>query len=272
MDRSSASHSASLEEARAAYPGIGIPEATYFAHIEGKLAALGEGAAPSALRLPELYIACAAGHRDANAILYVERDTFSEIDAAYRRFPDCPITLDDIKQRLREKLFLADPPSILGYAGTGSLRGWVRAAALHLLLNVVHRETREQPSDDELFDVVIGDEATAESAYVKLACKEELEAALSFAMSELSDRDKSLLRHAFVDRRNVDEVAAIYSVHRATAARWIAAARRELVEHTRADLMRRLVISDAEAKSIIAAALSGVGSMLLAKLSRPTSK
>jgi RNA polymerase sigma-70 factor, ECF subfamily len=262
-----------LEAARATYPGVALEGGAFAAHVCEKLADLGAGANETSLRMTDLFLARAAAEGDRAAILYLERDTFGEVEAAYRRFPSCPVSLDDVKQRLREKLLLgrdAARPQILGYAGTGALRGWVRAAALHLLLNIVQRESREQPTDEELFDVIIGDEPSAETAYLKLACREELEAALSFAMSVLSDREKSLLRHAFVDRRNVDEIGAIYGVHRATAARWIAAARKLLVDHTRTDLVRRLSISDAEAKSIIAAALSGVGSMLIAKLGPST--
>jgi RNA polymerase sigma-70 factor (ECF subfamily) len=257
------------------YPGVALSDDDFFAHVLEKLAhVMGrnvDAAAPSslsALRTTELFLARASASRDATAIAYLERDTFGEIDAAYRRFPGIPVTLDDVKQRVREKLLLGVPAGILGFAGTGALRGWMRAAVLHMLLNIAQRESREEPTDADLFEVVIGAEESAEAAYVKLACRDEFEAALAFAMGELSDRDRSLLRHAFVDRRNIDEIGAVYGVHRATAARWIAAARAQLVEHTRADLTRRLGVSDLEAKSIINAALSGVGSMLLAKLGR----
>lgn len=208
--------------------------------------------------------------RDEVAIAAFERETFGEVEAAYLRFTRLGVTLDDVKQRVREKLLLAEPASILGYAGTGALRGWVRAAVLHMLLNISRRETREEPTDAELFEVIIGAEPSAEAAYIKLACRDEFEAAFAFVMNELDDRDQSLLRHAFVDRRNVDDIGAIYGVHRATAARWIAAARGRLVERTRAELMVRLGVSEAEARSIIVAALSGVGSKLFAKLASPS--
>jgi RNA polymerase sigma-70 factor (ECF subfamily) len=259
-----------LSEARLAYPGVALADEDFYTHVVARLATLGSEALPT-LRTRELFLARAVADRDLRAIACLERDTFGEVDAAYRRFPGVPVTVDDLKQRLREKLVVAEPAGILAYAGTGSLRGWIRAAALHMLLNVVHRETREAPTDDELIEVVIGDEPSAEAAYVKLACRAELELALKAALGSLPDRDRSLLRHAFVDQRSIDEIAAVYGVHRATAARWIAAARVQLVDLTCADLSRRLAISTAEAKSIILAALSGVGSMLISKLSSPRS-
>jgi RNA polymerase sigma-70 factor, ECF subfamily len=257
-----------LVEARSVYPGVSLPDAAFAAHLTEKRR-LAPG---STIRTTELFLACACAHRDATAIAYLERDTFAEVEAVHRRFPTLGLPLDDVKQRMRETLVLRDPPAVAAYAGTGSLRGWVRAAALHMLLNVVQRETREEPTDEALFEVMVGSDPSAEAAYVKLACRAELEGALAVAMASLSDRDRGLLRHAFVDGRSVDEIGAIYGVHRATAARWVAAARAQLVDFTRADLVRRLAISETEARSIIAAALSGVGSMLLARLSTATER
>lgn len=256
---------ARLAEARAAHPGVVLSDGDFVEHLERTLAASRRSL--DGVRTTELFLACASAKRDPVAIAHLERDTFGEVEAVYRRFPSIGIGLDDVVQRVREKLVLQDPPAIAGYSGMGALRGWVRAAVLHMLLNVAQRETREQPTDDALFDVMIGSDPGAEAAYVKLACRAELEAALAFGMNVLDDRDRCLLRYAFVDGRNIDEIGAIYSVHRATAARWISSARQRLVDLTREDLMRRLGVSETEARSIIAAALSGVGSLLLARLS-----
>jgi RNA polymerase sigma-70 factor (ECF subfamily) len=252
-------------EAARAHPRIALRPERFAAHVAEKLVAVGH-TDPRALRTTDLFLARAAADRDPQAILVLEHETFGEVEAAYRRFQNLAFTLDDLKQRLREKLILVDPPGVLAFAGTGALRGWVRAAALHMLLNASQRETREQPTDDELMDDVIGADPGAESAYLKLACRAEFEEAFGAALASLADRDRGLLRHAYVDGRNVDEIGAVYGVHRATAARWIASARTELVDRTRANLIRRLAISDAEARSIIANALSGVGSMLISKL------
>lgn len=252
-----------LAEARAAYPGVTLSDVEFVRFVTEKL---GAGASLDALRTSELFLACACARHDPVAIAFLERETFAEIDAAHRRFPQAGILLDDLRQRMREKLLFGAPPAILGYAGVGALRRWVRASVLNLLINIAQREMREQPTEVEVFDGVIGSMPGAEAAYVKLACRADFEAALEAAMKSLGDREKNLLRHAFVDLRNVGEIGAIYAVHRATAARWVAAARDKLVEETLANLMRRLRISETEARSIVKASLSGVGSMLLARL------
>jgi len=243
---------------------VAVSDDVFASHFAGMLSKA--DALPGELRVAELYLAFACAQRDRAALAHFEQEVFIEVDAVFRRFPRTGLALDDVKQRLREKLLLRPEPDILGYAGRGPLRGWVRAAALHMLLNVAERETREVPTDSPLFEVAIGADPGAELVYLKLACREELEAAIACALRLLSDRDRALLRHAFVDGRNVDEVGAVYGVHRATAARWVASARQRLVEATRQDLMQRLQISDVEAHSIICAAMSGVGSLLLRRL------
>jgi len=254
-------------DARAAYPGAEVPWGLFASHVRGKMAAQ-PGLLPDTLRTRELFLAAGCLARDARAVAYVERETFRELEAAYARFPRLGVPLDDVKQRFREAFLVGASPKIEGYAGAGSLRGWVRAAVLHMLLNVVQRESREEPTDEALLDVVIGAEPGAEAAYVKLACREAFEASFAAAMATLDARERALLRHAFVDGRNVDDIGAVYGVHRATAARWVAAAREALVTRTRKDLVRRLGITETEAGSIIAAALSGVGSFLIARLDR----
>jgi RNA polymerase sigma-70 factor (ECF subfamily) len=258
-------------EARRLWTSEVLGEATFLDHLLGKLSAGGKwptdpAEAADRLRLPELYLACACAHGDAGAMARFEELYFSEVDAAYRRFDALPISRDEAKQRMREKLFLASPPALLGYAGHGDLKGWLRAATLHALLNAATRETREQPTDDRFFDAVIDAGASAEAAYLKRACRSEFEGAFRAAMERMNDRQRALLRYAFTDGMNVDQIGAAFRVHRATAARWVAQARTQLVDETRAELVARLQISQGDAESIMRAALSSASGSLIAKL------
>jgi RNA polymerase sigma-70 factor (ECF subfamily) len=218
------------------------------------------------LRMPELELAYACTCQDPAAIVRFEATYFDEVDAAVRRFPNLPVTLDDIRQRVRQKLFVDSPPALAGYAGTGELRGWLRALVLHMLLNVSARETREQPTRDAFFDGVVDGSLDAETAYLKESCRAELTLAFVTATHRLAPREKTLLQYAFNDGLSVDQIGVIFGVHRATAARWVAAARERLVLETRADLMARLRVDSVEAESILRAALSQVGTTLLRHL------
>ena len=60
-----------------------------------------------------------------------------------------------------------------------------------------------------------------------------------------------MLRYHLIDRLNIDQIAAIHDVHRATAARWLVRIRAQLEERTREELRRALGVSGAELDSII---------------------
>jgi RNA polymerase sigma-70 factor, ECF subfamily len=259
---------ARLPEARAAWPGVTLPDDIFLEHVMTKLAASAgsPGADPDRVRLPELLLACACAHRDPAAIAHFERTYFAEVDLAARRFDSLPLTIEDVRQRVREKLYLHDPPALAGYAGQGDLGAWLRAAVLHFLINVATREARERPTGGAFFDAIVDTSADAEAAYLKEACREEFEQAFTAALARLPARDRVLLRYAFADGQSVDQVGSIFRVHRATAARWIAKARDQLVDETRAELMRTLGIGEGDAASIVRAALSRMGTTLIRRL------
>jgi RNA polymerase sigma-70 factor (ECF subfamily) len=258
-----------LAEARSEWSSTVLGDETFLGHALEKVNSARPGQDPLAvaagLRVRELYLACACAHGDVAAMTRFEGLYFSEIEQACRRFKGLPISSDEARQRMREKLFLGSPPGLLGYAGHGDLRGWLRAAVLHALLNVTTRETREQPTEDRFFDAVIDAGSNAEAAILKGSCRSEFEGAFRAAVAKMTDRQRSLLRYAFTDGLNVEEIGAVFRVHRATAARWVAQARTELVDETRAELMTRLGISLVDAESIMRAALSQVSGSLLAR-------
>jgi len=53
-------------------------------------------------------------------------------------------------------------------------------------------------------------------------------------------RERNLLRYQVLDRLGIDHIGALHGVHRVTAARWIAHARRALIEGVRRRLQDRL--------------------------------
>ena len=66
-----------------------------------------------------------------------ESHTFGEIDAAAAAVRAPEADTEEVKQIVRTQLFVADSgrsPGIAGYAGRGSLRGWVRVIATRELL------------------------------------------------------------------------------------------------------------------------------------------
>jgi RNA polymerase sigma-70 factor, ECF subfamily len=59
------------------------------------------------------------------------------------------------------------------------------------------------------------------------------------------------LRQHALDGLSIDRLAALHKVHRATAARWVEAARTAALEHTRLALGRRLRVGPDELESVM---------------------
>lgn len=93
------------------------------------------------------------------------------------------------------------------------------------------------------------------------------ETAIERALTRLSVRDRTLLRLHLAERLSIDALGAMYSVSRATAARWLAAARGALAQGVRDDLRARLHIPDSELDSLIAVVRSQLDVSVLRRLS-----
>jgi RNA polymerase sigma-70 factor (ECF subfamily) len=90
-----------------------------------------------------------------------------------------------------------------------------------------------------------------ELTYLKAVYRTAFREAFAAAIGSLEARDKSLLRQHLVDGLTIDELAPIYGVHRATAARWVASARELLLQRVRREFAERARVSDRELRSVL---------------------
>lgn len=215
-----------LAAAQAAWPGIVVPPEVFRAYLRERNISDPERAA-------DLYIACACSRGDARAIAALEARHFGEIDRTLirRRLPAASIA--EVKQILREKLFVTRPPRILDYAGRGDLGAWLRVTAVRQALKILRSEHRERPASDErlLDGPALGDDP--ELALMKGASSAAFAQAFQQALAALAPREQNLLRQHFLDGLTLDELATLHRVHRATCARWLAQARESVVAATR---------------------------------------
>lgn len=244
-----------VHAARAEWPDANVDPGAFVRLVEERLdPALPVAQALEALRLPELYIVCGCAAGDPKSITAFERKYFVEIKSAVRRVASPNLSEDDVAQLVREKLFVAAEgarPKILDYRGTGSLRAWLRVTASRLALNLATRGPKEKPTEDEWFARVVVDADHPEIAQLKVRYRAEFRSAMQEAVRALEPKDRNVLRYAFGDGRSIDQIGAIYGVHRATAARWITAAQASLVEKTREMMMHRLGANQDDIQSII---------------------
>jgi RNA polymerase sigma-70 factor (ECF subfamily) len=242
--------------ARAAWPGVGVDPAVFVAYVAERLPGHGEVVAElRAVRGDELYLACACAAGDSGAIAKFDTVYAPVVHAALARMNIAASTRDEVSQLVRHKLFVAEdgqPPRIADFAGRGDLRNWVRAAAVRTCLNLLRKHKREVVLDDErMLAAFPAAEDDPELAHMKATYSAEFKQAFIDALRALADRPKNLLYHYYVDELTIDQIGAIYRVHRVTAFRWVNRAREQLVDATHANLRQRLHVTSGEMDSIL---------------------
>ena len=195
-----------------------------------------------------LAAACAAG--DPAALAVFDEQYLAPLAGVLRATGLAADQIDDVMQELRARLLVGDGrPRILDYAGRADLRLWVRTAAVRAGIDLV-RQRRDLPVEDEELAALPAILDDPELLHLKDRYRDELREAVGEAITQLPARDRLLLKYTYVDGLNVDKVGAIYGVHRATAARWVGAARDALAESSRKLLVARLGVTPSELRSI----------------------
>jgi RNA polymerase sigma-70 factor, ECF subfamily len=240
---------AAITAARTAWPAIDVDDGDLAAFLAERLPEGDVAEAVLAMPAADLLLACGCAAGRPNAIAAFE-SVLAEVDAAGRTARAAADLVDEVKQRLRTTLLVADdkPPGIVAYRGRGSLRGWIRVTATRELVRLEQKARRAMPLEDAVLDEPQGDPALEQ---LKQRYRAELAAAIKEAIGRLSADDRTLLRHHLIDRLTIDQLGARYSVHRATAARWLARARAALVAATQTELAIRMRLGADEVSSVI---------------------
>jgi len=258
-DRPERAERADLEEAlasataraRAAWSVVDAGDERFASFLGGRVPA----AELETARVADLWAACACGTGDGRAIAEVEARYFPDVDAALGKMGLSADRIGEVKQGLRRLLFVGDPgagvaPRITEYRGTGDLRAWLRVTAMRAALKLLRKENRETPTDDALLEAR-AQQDDPELAYMKAAYRAAFKVAFQEALESLLPRERTLLKQQIVDGLGIDELGALYQVHRATAARWVQSAREKLLVRTRRTFMMNARISSDECESIM---------------------
>lgn len=205
------------------------------------------------LRGPDLYLALACGLGRRKALAVFESQYLATVPRFLGRFHLRPTKRDDLLQSVREKLLVGErEPKILEYAGRGPLESWLRVVVTRAAISLARR--RDEDDDrTALDDLDLGVAENAELDLIKHRYAGEYAGAVRAAVASLSPKDRTLLRLHFVDGLSIDRLATMYQVHRATAARWLARCREDLVRDTRRALMEKLKLTESEFASVMRA-------------------
>lgn len=238
----------------AAYPDIAVDPLTFASELARRMGTLASPELLERLRVDHVHlaIACAAG--DERAIKRFEDDFLDEVDASAYRLQASRDQADEVRSHLRRILFVSEPgrPAAASeYSGRGDLRSYLRVVATRELVRVIDKGRREVAIDEHSFLDKLAPATDPVLGYVRERYRADVDAAIRAALAGLAAESRALLRYSVVDGWTIDRIGALYGIHRATAARRVAAARDELGEAIRGELAARLAISVDEVDSVV---------------------
>jgi RNA polymerase sigma-70 factor (ECF subfamily) len=245
------------EDARRAWPGVELDRAAYEAHVSAVVAELPPG---TPLVWSDLYLACACALGVVGAHTAFERAFVQRVPAYLARVERDAAVVDEIAQRVRERLLVArpdGPPRIADYRGRGTLEAWVRVVALRLHATMAAEGARGVSLDDEADEVaprlrmlaVSGQ--GADLAAAKEEHREAVERAVATALRELPARERTMLSMHYVDGLSLERIGKLYRVDKATISRWLRAARERIADEALARVQDETGATADEARSLL---------------------
>lgn len=240
----------------AAWPGLVDEPLEFFSRVAPRLPSEGELAR---LAWPDLALADACLRALPGALQAFEAAHGEALEAALAAAGIGADWRAEARQRLRLRLLVqetGEEPRLAGYSGRGPLRAWLRVAAVRealMLVRSARRRAAHETDDDGELLAQAAEAEDPEIALLRERCREELRTALVAAVAALDSRERTLLRLSLRDRLTIDQLGALFHVHRSTAARWLKALQAKLHASTRAQLAATLKLAGPELESLIRA-------------------
>ena len=244
-----------LATARARWPAVAFDDA---ATVES-LAAVWAPAdpVPRIAEYPpfvvELVLAQACLRGEVTALHALYHEMFAQADRVLARLRLDSADADDVRQEVRAKLLVGDRPKLAQYEGDGPLSHWIASVAGREGLLLLRRRRITEPLNDDAF---LDEDTDPELAVLNARHGAEFKRAFQAAVADLAPRDRTVLRALLVDDRSVNDIAALYKIHRVTASRWISEIRQRLLHDTRRRLQQTLQL---DASSIDSASATAAG-------------
>lgn len=257
------------QRARSAHPQLRIDEVEWMTFAGARIQAADPGAELERRHVEDLYLALGCARGDRTALTTLEDATMPVVLRGLGN-----LASDDGRrealQMLREQMLVADdgPPGISAYDGRAPLAIWLRVCAARIGIRLAAREQRNESLDDDQLDQLAPGVPDPELSYLQQHYGAQFRAAFNDAVASLAPRERNLLRHSVIDGLSIDQIAAIYHVHRATAARQLKQTRVTLIATTREHMRIALGIGETELDSIFRVLVS-MADMTLREVLRP---
>jgi RNA polymerase sigma-70 factor, ECF subfamily len=241
-------------DAIAAYPEIGVCADVFVRELARRLGELATPEQLEAVRAGHVHLAIACATGDDAAIRRLETDVFDELKITGARLRARSELVDDVRSHVRRLMFTAEPgrqAAVSTFSGRSDLRSYLRVVVTRELARLIDKDRKMVALDDQAIVGLVAPTDGPELGVLRERCRPQVDAAIRAALVGLAESPRALLRYSVVDRWSVDRIAAIFGIHRATAARRVNAARDELATAIRSELATRLAIGIDEVDSIV---------------------
>ncbi|MCB9623706.1 MAG: sigma-70 family RNA polymerase sigma factor [Sandaracinus sp.] len=261
---------AHLARARARWPRVALSGDEFAEHLARCAPDADELAnALGGLCTDDVFLACACARGDRAAIEAFEAEVMPHVPRAIVRIDRDETFVREVMEEVRIKLLVGDgrEPRIASYLGRGPLTSWVQVTAIRTGYSFKRKRNPETPvADEDAFDLPIDDDP--ELARLRERVQEPFRAAFREALASLSPRERTLLRLYLLEEVSAETLGTMYDVHRATIARWITQARRQVHDETRRRLSKTLGLDARAFESLMNRVLSGLDVSLASFLER----
>ncbi len=230
-----------IEQGRASWPEVALPNDAVTRLLAGRPSA----ALPS--HPADLYLAVACAEGVSSAIRVLEQQFLSAVGAFVARIDRSSQFVDEVKQRLRERLLVGPPPRISEYSGDGPLGAWLRVVSVRAAIDL--KRIGNDPLDTHDVSAVATQALDPELQLIRNEHRHAVERSLRNAIVKLSAQERNVLRMYFAGSWSLDQIGKVYGVHRATVCRWIGAIRERLLADLAGDLGATLGLGPDEIQS-----------------------
>ncbi|CAN5884979.1 hypothetical protein BH11MYX2_BH11MYX2_09040 [soil metagenome] len=239
-----------VERGRSAWPQLSVEPATFVAFAAQRFGGETAAAALASLYAAGPYLGAVLAAGSMEALDEFERSYVPRIHAALRRLPLDAGEVDDVTQHVRDRLLVSTgaEPRIASYA-THDLGALVHVIAVRAAMSLLRKRKKTVSLDGDAL-LRLSDSGDIALDSIKKTSREAFREAFAKAVGDLEPRDRNLLRMHLLDGVQLEPLAKMHGVHRATVVRWLGAARRTVFDTTRKHLQAALGLERDEAEHL----------------------
>jgi RNA polymerase sigma-70 factor, ECF subfamily len=206
----------------------------------------------------DLFLARACLDGDLSALRIFETTHVTHVRTYVARFRFSAADLAEVEQLVRVRLLSGPSPKLGQYSGAGPLARWIRVAAVRTAVNFIAAYPRTRAAGDlEPEDALVlaaadlpAGEQNVVNQLMAAQHRDVVREVLGDALQELPEREKTVLRMYLIDGVGVESIARVFSVHRATVARWLNGIRVQVLGVLNDRLSLRLGASASQVRSL----------------------